>query len=157
MNSSIKYEERQSLLSNPILWVVFAFSIVMLSFGFSKEPNGFQLNQAIYPFCIVFIGFGWIAFLQLTTEIDAKGIRFRFKYLPFAHNDFKWEEVKMVRVITYNPWFTGFGLRLFTQWGTVYNTKGRRGLQIILNNGKAYMVGTQRAEDMQTVLKELDK
>ena len=158
MSNAAKFEEKQSLLSNPLLWMVFAFSIVMLLWGFSKDPAGFQLNNTtIYPLCIVFLGFGWVFMMRLSTAIDEVGIRFRFNYLPFAHNDFKWEDVKLVHIITYNPWFTGYGLRLLTRWGIVYNTKGRQGLQIILNNGKPYLVGTQQAIEMQTVLKELGK
>nr|WP_315263057.1 hypothetical protein [uncultured Flavobacterium sp.] len=42
--------------------------------------------------------------------------------------------------------FLGFGVRLFTSYGTVYNTKGDTGLAIELKCGKKILIGTQKGD-----------
>lgn len=48
----------------------------------------------------------------------------------------------------------GWGIRLGTKYGTVYNTKGNKGLFILLNNGKKYCIGTQKEDELREIIKE---
>ena len=65
------------------------------------------------------------------------------KYMP-------WEDIKSTKVITYK--FVGYGLRLGTKYGTIFNIKGSRGLQIELKSGEKVLIGTQQADDMKGLL-----
>ena len=42
--------------------------------------------------------------------------------------------------------FVGFGIRKTKKYGTVYNVKGKEGLEISLNNGHKYLIGSQKAK-----------
>ena len=156
MNITTKFEETQPFSSNSIIWIVFSIVLGVVLFRLYQQYP--QVHPPLFiPLCILLLTFVWLFLLKLVTTIDESGIHFYFTHLPFAYNHFKWEEVKLVQVITYNPWLTGFGLRHFSAWGTVYNVKGKQGLQIILNSGKTYLLGTQRPEELQATLKELRK
>lgn len=93
------------------------------------------------------IPFGLIVFflyMKLETEIDKKEIRITFT--PLAKKTFQWEDIKSAAVIKYK--FVGYGVRLFTSYGTVYNTKGNTGLAIELKNGEKILIGTQKASEL---------
>ena len=81
-------------------------------------------------------------FMRLNTTIDAHEISIH--YVPFVKKKFKWSSVKSAQVVNYG-FVGGWGIRLWTAHGTVYNTSGNMGLAITLHNGKKILVGTQRA------------
>jgi hypothetical protein len=51
--------------------------------------------------------------------------------------------------------FVGYGLRLDTQYGSVYNIKGYHGIRINLKDGKRILLGTQKADEFSQVLNEI--
>ena len=51
----------------------------------------------------------------------------------------------------------GWGVRMWTKYGTVYNTKGSKGLLVELNNGKTFVIGTQKEDELKMFLKDLGK
>jgi hypothetical protein len=87
----------------------------------------------------------------LETKIDQKEIRIQF--FPFTNKVVEWKDVKSAEVIKYG--FVGYGIRLFTKYGTVYNTKGNKGLALELKNGKKLLVGTQKIEEMKEVVRNV--
>ncbi len=92
--------------------------------------------------------------LKLKTTIDKSGIKMRF--FPFLSKDVKWKEIKKVSVIEYS-FVGGWGIRLFTKYGTAYNVRGKNGLFVELKNGKTFLIGTQEEEELKKALKALRK
>jgi len=88
----------------------------------------------------------WLS--KLETEIDQNGIR--IKFFPLVNRVVSWEEVKSAQVLNYG--FVGYGIRIATAYGTVYNTKGNIGLAIELKNGKKLLVGTQKKEELSEIV-----
>ncbi|GIZ07786.1 hypothetical protein [Flavobacterium sp. UMI-01] len=88
----------------------------------------------------------------LTTEINSKEIRIAF--FPFVNKKIAWENVKSAQVLNYG-FVGGWGIRLFTKYGTVYNIKGNMGLALELNNGKKLLVGTQKMEELSEVIAKI--
>ena len=76
------------------------------------------------------------------------------QFVPFIKKHVDWNEVKSIKVIDYG-FVGGWGIRLGTTFGTVYNIKGKMGLAIELINGKKFLIGTQKAEELQIILKEI--
>lgn len=103
-------------------------------------------------FMIGFLVFFWM--LKLTTEIDEKGIK--MAYFPFTNKALKWEEIKSAEVLNYG-FVGGWGVRMSTRYGTVYNTSGNMGLALVLKNGKKLCIGTQKVEEMKSILGEAKK
>ena len=89
--------------------------------------------------------------MNLKTEIDKKEIR--MKFFPFITKKIEWKDVKNVKVINYG-FVGGWGIRLFTQYGTVYNIRGNKGLALELQNGKKLVIGTQKEEELRRFLEE---
>lgn len=92
--------------------------------------------------------------MQLTTTVNQKSIE--IKFFPFVNKTIKWEDVKSAEVLNYG-FVGGWGIRLWTKYGTVYNTSGNIGLAIILKNDKKVCVGTQKENELKQILEEVKK
>jgi hypothetical protein len=87
--------------------------------------------------------------MQLQLTITKKEIIINFP--PLANKRILWSEVEQAEIVKYSP-LIGYGLRIWTPHGTVYNVKGNMGLFLILKNGKKYMIGTQRHRELEDIL-----
>ncbi|MGB5430484.1 hypothetical protein [Eudoraea sp.] len=98
--------------------------------------------------------FGLIAmfwYMRMITEIDQNEIRMSF--FPFVKKRVKWKEIKNAEVVNYG-FVGGWGIRLCTKYGTLYNTKGNKGLAIELLNGKKFLIGTQKETELSEIIKK---
>lgn len=91
--------------------------------------------------------------MNLQTTITSE--RIKMKYFPFGSKNITWDEVESAEVINYG--FVGYGMRLTSKYGTVYNTAGKYGLLIKLKSGKKFTIGTQRKEDMEEFLNDIGR
>jgi hypothetical protein len=87
-------------------------------------------------------------FMRLKTEIDQDEIRINF--YPFVKKQINWKEIKSAEIVNYG--FVGYGIRFWTKYGTVYNTKGNKGLAIELLNGSKLLIGTQMENELYKVI-----
>lgn len=130
-----------------VLPIIGIYKQLILGEKFGDKPmSGFGL----IIFC-VFI-FGLIAifwFMRLKTEIDQNEIRMNF--FPFVKKRVNWKDIKKVEIVNYG-FVGGWGIRLGTKYGTVYNTKGNKGLAIELLNGKKFLIGTQKETELNKIV-----
>ena len=110
-------------------------------------------NVGLILFSIfVFLLFAFFYFLELKTKITSEEISFTF--FPLASKKVKWEGISEAKIVNYG-FVGGWGVRLWTPYGTVYNTKGKIGLAIELKNGSKFLIGTQKETELKNVLKEI--
>lgn len=110
-------------------------------------------DLGLYLFLAFTIGlflFFWI--INLTTEIDDFQIKMNF--FPLTSKSIQWADVKNAEVLNYG-FVGGWGIRLWTKYGTVYNTSGSIGLAIELQNGKKLLIGTQKETELKSLLEQL--
>jgi hypothetical protein len=123
-----------------------------LNLPFGDNPvssNGLiVISVLIFLFIILF------ALFYLKTEINAEAIHFRF--FPFVRKTIPWQNVKSAEVLNYG-FVGGWGIRLWTSYGTVYNVRGKMGLALELNNGKKLLIGTQKPDELAAFLNEMYK
>ncbi len=133
------------------IWTIFGiYKQLFLGENFGNTPMS-DLGIIIFSLFI----FGLIAmfwFMRLKTEIDQKGIRMSF--FPFVRKRVSWKEIQSAEVLNYG-FVGGWGIRLWTKHGTVYNTKGNIGLEIELTNGKKFVIGTQKEIEMSKVIADI--
>lgn len=94
-----------------------------------------------------------LLFLVLRLETIVSHDCVRMRYFPFLKRTFKWSNIESAEIIKYG--FVGYGIRLSTKYGTMYNVKGSQGLALTLKNGKKYLIGTQKPEELQRLVKEI--
>jgi len=90
--------------------------------------------------------------MKLETGINNEMIKIRF--FPFVNKTIIWNDVKSAEVLKYG-FVGGWGIRLGTKYGTVYNISGDKGLALELKNGKKILIGTQREEELRKVISQI--
>lgn len=91
--------------------------------------------------------------MRLETKNTKEGIS--FKFFPFVKRNYSYDEIETYKVINYG-FVGGWGIRFTMKYGTVYNTKGTKGLFIKLKNGKTMVIGTQKPQELEKVVELLN-
>lgn len=158
--TNIIFEEKQRFSQ----WWMWLFILIPLAIGlygcyvqfvletpFGDKPMS---NSGLLIFTSFGFGFAYFFWANLLhTKISAKGITIRF--FPYTRRSIDWEEIDYCRVMPYS-FVGGWGVRLWTQYGTVYNVVGGQGLFIQFKNKKKCLVGTQRPEELKKALSGLE-
>lgn len=66
------------------------------------------------------------------------------------------KDIKSAKVVNYG-FVGGWGIRLWTAYGTVYNIKGNKGLAIELFNGEKFLIGTQKENELKIIVEKTFK
>jgi hypothetical protein len=98
----------------------------------------------------VFVAFAF----KIESEVDQFGIK--LNCWPVADKNIKWNDIESAEVIKYG-FVGGWGIRLWTKFGTVYNTGGKIGLQVKLKSGKKFLIGTRKPEELKSFMNQLVK
>jgi hypothetical protein len=117
-------------------------------FGNNPLPDWGLIIFSLFIFGLITL----FIFLRLDTEIDENEIRINF--YPFLRRNVSWKDVESAEVIKYNC-LGGWGIRFSTKYGTVYNAKGNKGLEIKLTNGKKIVIGIQKENELSIVVEKL--
>jgi len=124
---------------------------LILAEPFGDNPMS---NPGLIAFSALIFGtIAFFLFVNLKTEIDDKEIRIAF--IPFAKKTLSWKDVKKAEIVNYG--FVGYGVRMSSKYGTVYNTKGNKGLAIELNNGRKFLVGSQKVDELNDLIRKNEK
>jgi hypothetical protein len=125
------------------------FTQIILGVQFGNKPMS-DIGMAFFVLGVFgFIYFNWC--VTLISEINSDGIKMRF--IPFVKRNIQWNEIQSVKIVNYG--FVGYGIRLGSKYGTVYNINGNNGLAIELKNGKKFVIGTQRQNELNKALKKM--
>jgi hypothetical protein len=161
IDPNIIFEEEQRF-TQWWLWLLLGGILLIPIYGIVqqlvlKEPFG---DQPMSDLGLIIFFIGMLAFccffwwMRLQTTITKYQVTINFP--PLAKKRILWSDVEQAQIVKYSP-LIGYGLRIWTPHGTVYNVKGNRGLFLILKNGKKYMIGTQRPKEVEDIIKTLLK
>lgn len=140
------------------IWLIFIVIGLFTGYGVYKqlvlqEPfgNNPMSNIGLLIFSGFILGIILLFFImQLKTTINEQGITMHFR--PFTRKQIAWEEITKLEVLDYG-FVGGWGIRLWTNYGTVYNIKGSKGLALELKDGKKLLIGTQTPEALAATVK----
>jgi hypothetical protein len=93
--------------------------------------------------------------LRMTTEVSDEGILVRFP--PFFRRLIALDKIRSFEVRKYSALreYGGWGVRYSLKHGAAYCVSGGRGLQLVLQDGKRVLIGTQAPERLAGALSEL--
>ncbi len=130
------------------LFVFYKQIIIHEPMGDNPTPNGIIYGLFILILLLIVLFYT----IELRTQIDKDAIQMHF--FPFVKKDIKWREIETAKVVNYG-FVGGWGIRLWTKYGTVYNIKGKMGLAIALKNGKKFLIGTQKEAELKAFIEKL--
>lgn len=139
------------------IWVILAgIGLVPLYGIYVQLVQGKEFGNEPMPdymlVLLTFFIFGLLIFfrlVELKTEIDRIGIRMRFR--PFLKREYRWDEISSARMVNYG-FQGGWGIRIGTKYGTLYNISGNKGLAIELKSGKKFCIGTRKEDELGSVV-----
>lgn len=132
------------------LGVPFIVFFQLITSGAAIADNLAIIFSLIIPIACIYL----IYITQLKTEITRESISFQF--VPFVKRSYFLSEIQSVKVINYG-FVGGWGIRFTTKYGTVYNIKGNKGLYVHLKDGKTFIIGTQKPEELEKVIEQLKR
>lgn len=142
------------------LWIILIVTAILPFIGVFSHlivPDSEVENEVDSTATIIFAAtmvLVLVLFLVMTlkTEINQKEIKMSF--FPFVKKRIEWKDIKRAEVLNYG-FVGGWGIRLFTDYGTVYNTAGDKGLALELQNGKRLVIGTQKEEELRDFIQKI--
>ena len=72
---------------------------------------------------------------------------------PMVRKKVAWDNIAELEVLDYG-FVGGWGIRIGTKFGTVYNTSGSKGLRIKLKNNKKFLIGTQKEDELKRIVEK---
>lgn len=89
--------------------------------------------------------------LRLITEVREEGLYIRF--YPLWGKLISYSSIRTCNARTYKPLseYGGWGIK-YGRSGWAYNIIGDQGVQLVLNDGKRILVGSQRAEQLEQAI-----
>ncbi|WP_124980236.1 hypothetical protein [Nonlabens xiamenensis] len=129
------------------------------------------MGLCVIPFGLLFSDLTWstvnivtslvavgvlVVFLSIKMTTVISDTRIQVRFFPLVYRSFSWDHITHAETLDYG-FVGGWGIRLWTDYGTVYNIRGSKGLYIKVGS-KQYLIGTQREEALHTVIQSiLDK
>jgi hypothetical protein len=154
INVSFKEEQRidQWWLKTILLGTVavLAYSVFITREDIANHDS-ITLGLTLWGTVIVTLAIlGTVWFWKLTTKIDNYSITIK---CPFVSKKVNWDEIEKLEVLDYG-FIGGWGIRIGTKYGTAYNTSGSKGMAVVLKNGKKFLIGTQKEEELKKIVEK---
>jgi hypothetical protein len=127
-------------------WYGFYIQIVMQR-PFGTNPGPDWLVWIVFLF--FGLGFPLMFFvIKLVTVLDHNHLQVALR--PFHSRTIPLAEIKSAAVREYRPImeYGGWGIRWSSTHGKAYNVSGRRGVQLVLTDGRQVLIGSQRANEL---------
>ena len=135
------------------LWVLLLSSSFVPMYLIYKESRENSFSNDHLLTIVIFVSVILLLwFSKLETIVTEKYIQ--VKYFPFVNKTFQLNDIEFMSLIDYG-FVGGWGIRFWTRYGTVYNTSGSKGLHIQLKNGKTLVIGTQKPEELEKIIKQI--
>lgn len=160
-----KFDQKWNLfLVTPITTGMIIFLLVSLYYQLIlKEPVGSDplsntefviLSIITIPILLFII---WLFFvMKLTVKIDENKIH--VKFYPLMKREYLIDDIESFEIKEFNPIidFGGWGLRYSIRWRTLgFIMKGKVGVHIHFKNKKNILIGSQRTNELHSIIKKL--
>ena len=141
------------------IWILLLLTASIPAYGLFKQlvldqpfGNNPMSTLGLVVFLLSVIAIMALFFsMTLRTTINEEGVRYSFS--PFTSGEVNWDEIASAEVTNYG-FVGGYGIRKSFTYGTVYNTSGKIGLALQLKSGKKLCIGTQKGDELSSVIAE---
>ncbi|MFC2152044.1 hypothetical protein ACFLSE_05900 [Bacteroidota bacterium] len=142
-------------------WIFFIALYILMSWAlvdqFTNEVDVPAIASIVFSLCLIVFFNIIIIIMKLKTEIDVAKISYRYKPFHIKPRQIFWEEADDFYIRDYKPLkeYGGHGLQRKVKYGRSFTVSGRKGLQIILKDGKKILIGTQKPKELGLIIEKL--
>lgn len=161
MIKDVLFSERQHFKLVPIWLILIGFN-ALLGYAFVKQIiygekfGQHPMTNFELTFSVILVIFITIIFIliRLDTIIDKDAIYVRIYPFQIKFKRYCWNNINEIFVTKYKPilGYGGWGFRLSITGKKAINISGNEGIQIIFNNGKHLLIGTNKPFEVQRIL-----
>lgn len=154
--NKVLFQEEQRFNQWWLYIIIFITAIVIIATAVGATLESSGTVSAIVLILSSLFGLFFVEsifLMKLKTVITEEKISMH--YYPFLKKEWKWSELKVAQVMDYG-FVGGWGIRIWTGMGTVYNVRGSKGLHIKTDQ-KEYVIGTQKEEELRSSIAHLLK
>lgn len=128
----------------PILYGLYQQLVLKQPWGDKPMPDNMLITVAIAVLLVPI----WISQVRLITEVKPEGLRVFF-FLFWIPRLYPWSELRGFEAVVYRPIaeYGGWGIR-WGRGGWAYNVSGNRGVRLHLANGRQFLIGSQKPEEL---------
>ncbi|MDQ3981688.1 MAG: DUF3093 family protein [Actinomycetota bacterium] len=147
------FDERQR--PPPAFWIVIGVvvgGLVVWSTLLGDVPQSVGLRAVGVPTVMAVI---FLSIIQMRTTVSPEGLR--VVIVPFPRKTVPASEIAGCEAVTYRPLleYGGWGWRWSPSRGWAYTMRGNRGVMVHRTNGKSFLVGSQRPEELAEALRRI--
>ena len=134
-----------------LAWYSFLLQIVIGEpFGTNPAPDILVLFLLVI-FGIVFPV--WFLVMRLEVQVTRTDLRFRLFPLHLQWREFPLSIIVEAEAVTYRPILEYGGWGIWIGWkGWAYNVSGNRGVQVTLEGGRSFLLGSLQPEKLATAI-----
>jgi hypothetical protein len=161
--TSVKFQEIQRF-SQIWLWLLVLITGLPSYYAMFREPLGlsyFDIAPGFQKFLLVFFVLHslivvLLLIVRLKVEISGRFLTYQFFPFHLKKKKYPLNQIHSAFIREFNPLKeqSAVGIK-FGNKTKPYNIKGKWGLHIEFNNGRQLLLGTQKPEELDKVLKEL--
>jgi hypothetical protein len=154
MKDRILFQETQKFDQWWLGIIILGLVLILVSFFNWSESfvDQWTIDKIITSVLLVGILVLFLASKMTTTITDEK---IRVSFFPFLKREFLWDGLQQAQIIDYG-FIGGWGIRIWTSYGTIYNVRGSKGIHIKTAD-KQYVIGTQKEEELRSKIAHLLK
>jgi hypothetical protein len=163
MNSQILFSERQRF-KQIWLWIlsigingISLYGLIKQVFLGERFGDRPMSNIGVITFTIFTISISLLLLnMRLDTTIKTDGIYVRFFPFQRTFRFYAWDKLNQAYVRQYSPMgeYGGWGIRGFRS-NRAFNISGNMGIQLIMEDGRKFLIGTNKAAEVTETLRQL--
>jgi hypothetical protein len=127
-------------------WAAFVLQVII-----RIDPEAEPLSDCMVWIVWILVGVG-VPLLLFTTRltVEVRPDMLTASYRPFAGRKITPQEISKAYARTYRPIreYGGWGVRWSPSNGSAYNVSGKQGVQLELANGKRFLIGTHKPQEL---------
>jgi hypothetical protein len=142
------------------IWTMLIVTVIAIGYGIlSGKADPSSRYSLLGGIIVIAVISSLLYFTHLETRIDEAGITLRFFPFQRVYYYVKWSEIQSIQLRKYKPIreYGGWGIRFSFTEGKAYTIKGDEGIQLVLNSGKKFLIGTQKTKELRNYLEEIKK
>lgn len=161
MNKEVFFTEKQRFSQWWIWTIMFLASVIpvwQVYYEITNNGKEIYTPTSYFGLVVVFLLIILLLSTKLETCISKEGINVRFIPFIWRQKTYRWDNLENVYIRDYKPIgeFGGWGVRGFRN-NRALNISGNKGLQLVFKDGNRLLIGTQKANEIERVLKLLKK
>ncbi|PKL36759.1 hypothetical protein CVV38_02565 [Candidatus Peregrinibacteria bacterium HGW-Peregrinibacteria-1] len=163
MNQEIVFSETQKF-KQPWIWIILLglngliiYSIIQQAvYGNPIGNNPMSTSGLFITLALMLLLTALFVAFKLETRVSKNGLSVRLFPIHLTPRKYTWDQFSKVYVRQYRPIieFGGWGLRGLSK-NRALNVSGNKGLQLVFTNGKKLLIGTQREQELRSVLNDI--